>query len=42
MTCSMNSAQAIATTMAPIVFLVSAPRATPIIPKQADEMTAPA
>jgi hypothetical protein len=41
MTCSTNRVQAIAATMAPIVFLVSAPRATPIIPKQAEEITVP-
>ena len=41
MTCSMNRAHTIAATMAPIVFLVSAPRATPIIPKHVDEMTVP-
>ena len=41
MTCSTNRVQAIAATMARIVFLVSAPRAAPIIPKQADETTVP-
>ena len=41
MTCSTNRDQAIAATMAPIVFLVSAPSATPIIPKQAEEITVP-
>jgi hypothetical protein len=41
MTCSTNRVQAIAATMAPIVFLVSAPSATPIIPKQAAETTVP-
>ncbi len=38
---STNSAQAIAATIAAIVFRVSAPRATPIIPKQAEEITVP-
>src|SRR5271165_4500538 len=42
MICSMRIVQAMTATMAPTVLRVSAPSATPIMPKQVEAMTAPA